>query len=300
MAAKVVITDYVWESLDVERNTLAGLADIVPMKTKKPEEFLAEAADCDALLNTYAGPITAEAMAKMPRCRIIARYGIGVDTIDLEAATQRRHHRHQQPDLLHRGGGRAHHGPPPRLRAQGRRVRPAGARRALGSAARQAHVPARRAHAGARRLRPHRARGGAPCRRLRHDGALRRSVREGRRRSRHEGGARRPPAQGRLRLRASPAHAADARHDRRRGVREDEAHGVPGELRPRPDRGHGGAGARARRRENRRLRARHRRSGAAAGGTCAARPRQRDHDAARRVVQRAGVGRPAGGRARAR
>lgn len=88
MAAKVVITDYVWESLDVERKTLAGLAEIVPMKTKKPEEFIGEAADCDALLNTYAGPITAEVMAKMPKCRIIARYGIGVDTIDLKAATE--------------------------------------------------------------------------------------------------------------------------------------------------------------------------------------------------------------------
>src|SRR5690606_18234087 len=50
-------------------------------------EFIAEAADCDALLNTYAGPISAEIMAKMPKCKIIARYGIGVDTIDLEAAT---------------------------------------------------------------------------------------------------------------------------------------------------------------------------------------------------------------------
>jgi D-3-phosphoglycerate dehydrogenase len=39
------------------------------------------------LLNTYAGPITAEVMARMPKCRIIARYGIGVDTIDLDAAT---------------------------------------------------------------------------------------------------------------------------------------------------------------------------------------------------------------------
>jgi D-3-phosphoglycerate dehydrogenase len=86
--AKVVLTDYVWESLDVEKKTLEGLADLVPLQTKKPEEFLAEAADCDALLNTYAGPITAEVMAKMPKCRIIARYGIGVDTIDLEAATQ--------------------------------------------------------------------------------------------------------------------------------------------------------------------------------------------------------------------
>lgn len=86
--AKVVLTDYVWESLDVEKKILGGLAEIVPMQTKKPEEFLAQAGDCDALLNTYAGPITGDAMAKMPKCKIIARYGIGVDTIDLEAATR--------------------------------------------------------------------------------------------------------------------------------------------------------------------------------------------------------------------
>ena len=88
MKAKVVITDYVWESIDVERKTLGALADLVALKTKKPEEFLGQAADCDALLNTYAGPITEEVMARMPKCRIIARYGIGVDTIDLEAATR--------------------------------------------------------------------------------------------------------------------------------------------------------------------------------------------------------------------
>jgi len=86
--AKVVITDYVWESLDVEKNLLDELADLVPLKTKTPDEFIAKAADCDALLNTYAGPITAEVMSRMPKCRIIARYGIGVDTIDLDAATR--------------------------------------------------------------------------------------------------------------------------------------------------------------------------------------------------------------------
>ena len=86
--AKVVLTDYVWESLEVEKNTLAGLAELVALKTKTPAEFLPQAEDCDALLNTYAGPITAEVMARMPKCRIIARYGIGVDTIDLDAATK--------------------------------------------------------------------------------------------------------------------------------------------------------------------------------------------------------------------
>lgn len=84
---KVVLTDYVWESVDVERKILGADVELVPLQTKKPEEFIAEAADCIALLNTYAGPITADVMAKMPKCKIIARYGIGVDTIDLEAAT---------------------------------------------------------------------------------------------------------------------------------------------------------------------------------------------------------------------
>lgn len=87
-SAKVVLTDHVWDSLEVEEKALEGLAHLVPLNTKRPDEFLAEAADCDALLNTYAGPITADVMAKMPRCKIIARYGIGVDTIDVEAATR--------------------------------------------------------------------------------------------------------------------------------------------------------------------------------------------------------------------
>jgi D-3-phosphoglycerate dehydrogenase / 2-oxoglutarate reductase len=87
MPAKVVLTDYVWESLDVENKTLGGIAELVALQTKTAAQFLPHAADCDALLNTYAGPITADVMAQMPKCKIIARYGVGVDTIDLSAAT---------------------------------------------------------------------------------------------------------------------------------------------------------------------------------------------------------------------
>jgi len=86
--AKVVLTDYVWEALDVEHEILGELAEIVPIQVSDPEAFFPEAANCDALLNTYAGPITSEIMARMPNCKIIARYGIGVDTIDLDAATE--------------------------------------------------------------------------------------------------------------------------------------------------------------------------------------------------------------------
>ena len=84
---KVVITDYVWESIDVEREILRDVANVVPLNVRDASGFLSEAADCHALLNTYAGPIAADVMAAMPHCMIIARYGIGVDTIDLKAAT---------------------------------------------------------------------------------------------------------------------------------------------------------------------------------------------------------------------
>ncbi|MEM6354119.1 MAG: C-terminal binding protein [Pseudomonadota bacterium] len=86
--AKVVITDYVWETLDVEERLLGDLATLNPMKVKTEDAFLDAAEDCDALLNTYAGPITERSMARMGNCKIIARYGIGVDTIDLDAATE--------------------------------------------------------------------------------------------------------------------------------------------------------------------------------------------------------------------
>jgi D-3-phosphoglycerate dehydrogenase len=86
--AKVVLTDYVWDNLDVENEILGDIADIFAIQKTNPDDFFPEAEDCDALLNTYGGPITAEVMARMPKCKIISRYGIGVDTIDLKAATE--------------------------------------------------------------------------------------------------------------------------------------------------------------------------------------------------------------------
>jgi D-3-phosphoglycerate dehydrogenase len=47
---------------------------------------LAVASGADALLVTYA-KITGEMIKQMPKCRIISRFGIGVDNVDLEAAS---------------------------------------------------------------------------------------------------------------------------------------------------------------------------------------------------------------------
>jgi hypothetical protein len=42
----VVVTDHVWESLEMEKKTLEGTANLVVLQTKKPEAFLPECAWC--------------------------------------------------------------------------------------------------------------------------------------------------------------------------------------------------------------------------------------------------------------
>ena len=58
-------------------------------------------------------------------CRVIARYGIGYDNIDVEAATAPRHRRDQRPGLLPRRGRRPHARAPAGGRARPRTPRSA-------------------------------------------------------------------------------------------------------------------------------------------------------------------------------
>jgi D-3-phosphoglycerate dehydrogenase len=52
------------------------------------DEVIAVARAADAVVTQYA-PVGARAVAAFTRCRVIARYGTGVDIVDVDAATQR-------------------------------------------------------------------------------------------------------------------------------------------------------------------------------------------------------------------
>jgi D-3-phosphoglycerate dehydrogenase len=90
VGARVVLTDQVFPDTEVEQTRLAEIgASLEVLDEASPEAIRARAGAADALLTTYA-PIDRVTIAALERCRVIARYGIGVDNIDLDAARERR------------------------------------------------------------------------------------------------------------------------------------------------------------------------------------------------------------------
>lgn len=85
----VVVSDYNYPDLTIEETILARWgARVVPAQCRTPEEVLKVARDADAIISQYA-PITRQVVTNLTRCKAIGRYGIGVDNIDVDAATER-------------------------------------------------------------------------------------------------------------------------------------------------------------------------------------------------------------------
>jgi D-3-phosphoglycerate dehydrogenase len=88
--SKVIVTDYPFESLDLEAAILEPLGcELVARKpVTSPEELAPHVADADCVLTVFA-PVNEHVIGAMRRARVIVRYGVGVDNVDLEAARAR-------------------------------------------------------------------------------------------------------------------------------------------------------------------------------------------------------------------
>src|SRR5437016_7249721 len=85
----VAVADSVFPNLDPARELLSSIgAEIQLASEPTPDAIMKLAKDADGVLVTYA-KITADMIRQMTRCRIISRFGIGVDNVDIPAATER-------------------------------------------------------------------------------------------------------------------------------------------------------------------------------------------------------------------
>lgn len=87
---KVAVTDYTFDSLDVEKAVLEPLGcEVVGQKSGKDlQRLVALVEDADYVITQFA-PVNAAVIGAMRHCRVIVRYGIGVDNVDLSAAAAR-------------------------------------------------------------------------------------------------------------------------------------------------------------------------------------------------------------------
>ncbi|RBP91468.1 D-3-phosphoglycerate dehydrogenase [Cytobacillus firmus] len=91
MAFKVLLTDYEFENLKYEEDVFAesGLdIEFIKAQCKTEEDVIEQAKDADAILNQYA-PISRRVIESLEKAKVISRYGVGVNTIDLDAANKK-------------------------------------------------------------------------------------------------------------------------------------------------------------------------------------------------------------------
>ena len=87
---KIAVTDdrYGGE-YDWEREVLAQIdAELVIYNCSTAQEVIEKCADADGILCNLA-PMPAEVIGALNKCKVIARYGVGFDNVDVAACTQR-------------------------------------------------------------------------------------------------------------------------------------------------------------------------------------------------------------------
>ncbi|EFV78483.1 hypothetical protein HMPREF1013_01349 [Bacillus sp. 2_A_57_CT2] len=91
MAFKVLLTDYEFENLKYEEDVFkeSGLdIEFVKAQCKTEDEVAEQAKHADAILNQYA-PISRRVIESLENAKVISRYGVGVNTIDIDAANEK-------------------------------------------------------------------------------------------------------------------------------------------------------------------------------------------------------------------
>ena len=87
-AYTILVTDYAWPNLEIERQLLATVGGaLLVAKTGSAEEIARLAPQADAILTCWA-QVPASALEAATRCRLVSRYGIGLDNIPVQRATE--------------------------------------------------------------------------------------------------------------------------------------------------------------------------------------------------------------------
>ena len=89
MTHRVLLTDYPWPDVEIEKQILAEVdAELIVAPESDEATLTLCATDVDAILTTWAA-VTRGILEAATKCRMVSRMGIGLDNIDVEYCTSR-------------------------------------------------------------------------------------------------------------------------------------------------------------------------------------------------------------------
>ncbi len=84
---RVVITDCDHGSIEEEKEEFGRMgAELILAQVQEEKDLIRVCKDADGLVNQYA-LLTRRVLENLPKCKVVSRYGVGVDSVDLKAAT---------------------------------------------------------------------------------------------------------------------------------------------------------------------------------------------------------------------
>jgi D-3-phosphoglycerate dehydrogenase/C-terminal binding protein len=84
--AKVVVADFIVESLEEEQRILGDLAELVALNARHEDDLRGQVEEADALMLYHTLALTERTISRMRRCKLIVRCGVGYDNVDAAAA----------------------------------------------------------------------------------------------------------------------------------------------------------------------------------------------------------------------
>lgn len=86
---KVVMTDDRHKTYEEEMKVLRGIdAELIIANCSTPQEVISTCRDADGIMVNLA-PMPADVIRELNRCKIISRYGVGYDNVDVSTCTQK-------------------------------------------------------------------------------------------------------------------------------------------------------------------------------------------------------------------
>src|SRR3954447_7899410 len=79
---KIVITDFVADTLTTEKSILGDFAEVVALDAHDEHELAGKIDDADAIILYHSLSITRKSLDLLKNCKLIVRGGVGIDNID--------------------------------------------------------------------------------------------------------------------------------------------------------------------------------------------------------------------------